>query len=214
MKDSLFKPGDAFRFRVTYFDTDVENYITGVFGPTGGTFQNLPGISEISGVEVEGKYDAGFFFGSLAYTYTHSDLPSQLGGLGAPQTLPEHIAVLTTGVRLLEQKLTLGARVSYFSESDIGAINVGSFPPPPGQPPPNYTSQFMPGYTLVDLFSNYKFDNGLEIGFTATNIFDVEYTPALSTPFTTGGVCFGGNRPDCEDTGRGRTFLFTAKSKF
>jgi hemoglobin/transferrin/lactoferrin receptor protein len=205
VKDSLFKPGDAFRFRVAYFDMNVENYIVGDLGSF--TFINVPGISEISGVEVEGKYDAGFYFGSLAYTYTHSDLPSQLAGLGAPQTPPEHVAVLTAGLRLLDQKLTVGARVSYFSETDIGAINVG---PPPAQ----YASQFMPGYTLVDLFSSYKFDSGLEIGFTAANIFDVEYTPALSTPFNASGVCFGGNAVNCNDTGRGRTLLLSAKMKF
>jgi hypothetical protein len=42
----------------------------------------------------------------------------------------------------------------------------------------------------------------------------LDYTPALSTPFTVSGVCFGGNAANCNDTGRGRTLLLTAKMKF
>ena len=58
------------------------------------------------------------------------------------------------------------------SESYVGDLNVGGF----------YGAPFMPGYTLVDVFSSYKFDNGLELGATVTNLFDVDYTPFLSTP--------------------------------
>jgi hemoglobin/transferrin/lactoferrin receptor protein len=202
-KDGLFKPGDSFRFKIGYFDMDVENYIAGNFATL--IFENIPGTSQVKGVEVEGKYDAGFYFGSLAYTYTDTNLPSQADGLGAHSFLPEHVAVLTAGLRLIEQKLTVGARVSYFSESQVGAPNVASTV---------YFGPTMPGYTLVGLFSSYKLDNGLLLGLTATNIFDLEYTPALSTPFTFAGQCFGNNSPGCNGTGRGRTFLFTAKMQF
>ena len=202
-KDGVFTPGDAFRFKITYFDMDVENYITGNF--TTLIFENVPGISQVRGVELQGKYDAGSFFGSLAYTYTSTNLPAQADGLGAHSYLPEHIAVLTAGLRLLEQKLTLGARVSYFSESFVGEGNFGGT---------TYAFPFMPGYTLVDLFSSYKFASGLELGATVTNLFDVAYTPALSTPFSFDGVCYGGNAANCTDTGRGRTLLLTAKMKF
>lgn len=36
----------------------------------------------------------------------------------------------------------------------------------------------MPGYTLVDLFTSYRFDSGFEIGATVVNLFDTDYTPA------------------------------------
>jgi hemoglobin/transferrin/lactoferrin receptor protein len=203
-EDGVLRPGDAFRFKVAYFDMDVENYVTACFGPTGGIFCNAPGISEVKGVEVEGKYDAGSFFGSLAYTWTDTNLPSQVDGLGAHSFLPEHTAVLTAGLRLLEQKLTMGTRVSYFSESFVGNDNVGGF----------YAAPFMPGYTLVDLFSTYKVNDRLELGASVSNLFDVDYTPALSTAFFSGPSCFGSNLPGCNDTGRGRTILFTAKTQF
>ncbi|MCG5477161.1 MAG: TonB-dependent receptor, partial [Sinorhizobium fredii] len=64
-------------------------------------------------------------------------------------------------------------------------------------------SATVPGYGLVDLFANYKFENGLELTGSVTNVFDKTYTPASST--------IAGSTVD---TGRGRTFLVTAKAKF
>ena len=44
-----------------------------------------------------------------------------------------------------------------------------------------------PAYTLVDLFSNYKFDNGLDLGLNVSNLLDEDYTPAQSTTFSYAG---------------------------
>jgi hypothetical protein len=51
------------------------------------------------------------------------------------------------------------------------------------------------------------------------NLFDTNYTAALTTPIVPFGPatptnCFGSNIPNCSDYGRGRTFLFTAKAQF
>ena len=77
----------------------------------------------------------------------------------------------------------------------------------------------MPGYTLVDLFTSYRFDSGFEIGATVVNLFDADYTPALTTPIVPFGpatptYCLGSDLPNCSDYGRGRTFLLTAKAQF
>jgi hemoglobin/transferrin/lactoferrin receptor protein len=228
-KDRLLTPSDALRFKAAYFNMDVDNYITGcvVGPPVGGQppiqFCNAAGTSDVQGVELEGKYDAGRYFADLSYTYTHTDLPTQVNGAGANSFLPEHIVVATGGLRFLDQKLVVGGRVSYFSESYVGAANVGPLlPAGPGGPiaVSTYGSAFMPGYTLVDLFTSYKFDNGVEVGGTVTNLFDVDYTPALTTPIVplgqtpTAANCFGSNHPNCSDYGRGRTFLLTAKMQF
>jgi hemoglobin/transferrin/lactoferrin receptor protein len=203
VKDGVLKRGDAFRFKATYFDMDVENYVTACGGPAGTSFCNVQGTSQVKGVEVQSKYDTGWFFGGLAYTWTDTNLPTQINGLGAHSYLPEHTAVLTAGLRMLEQRLTLGTRVSYFSESFVGNENVGGF----------YAAPFMPGYTLVDLFSTYKLNDRMELGVNVINLFDIDYTPALSTPIV-GATCFGSNLPNCNDSGRGRTILFTAKTQF
>ncbi len=192
--EGVLDAGDTLQVKVDYFNNRIDNYITAAFTAGGGMyFDNVAGTSTVQGIELQAAYDAGRYFGSIAYTYTDSDLPSQTNGLGAQSYLPEHVFTATAGARFLEQKLTLGGRLYAVSESYVGEVNVG-----PGQSP------YEPGYGLVDLFANYKFENGIELSANVSNVFDNSYTPALSTP--PGGSTV--------DTGRGRTFFITAKAKF
>jgi hemoglobin/transferrin/lactoferrin receptor protein len=223
-QDNLFVRGDAFRLKAAYFNMGVEDYIQGFQfltfpGPGAPTvnasFRNVPGTSHVQGVELEGSYDAGKVFGGLSYTYTDSHLPTQLSGVGAPTNLPEHILVVTGGVRLLEQKLTIGGRVLLLRVRRRAGKHR------PLQPGFTYGSRTLPGYTLVDVFTSYKVTDNLELGLLATNLFDVGYTPANSIPILpsppaapTSANCFGSNFSGCSDLGRGRTVLFTAKSHF
>ncbi len=214
MQENVLTGGDSFRLKADYYRMEIENYVTGCQIPVPRAspvfyFCNARGISVVQGVEVQGMYDAGYAFTGFSYTYTNTDLPSQIDGFGAHSFLPDHTAVLSGGVRLLDRKLTLGGRVSYFSESYIGAINAGT----PAQRAP-YGSPTMPGYTLVDFFSSYKFDQGVELGFNVNNVFDEVYTPALSTTFSEGTKCYGSNQVGCIDSGIGRTFFLTAKAQF
>ena len=193
--DGVLTPSDSLRFKADYFNNRIENYITAAFTRTGGSyFTNNPGTSRVQGIELQAAYDTGDYFASAAYTYTDSDLPSQVNGLGAQSYVPDHVFSATLGARLLEdQRLTVGTRISAVSESYVGTVNVAA-----GQSP------FEPGYGLVDLFANYKFEGGLEVSANVVNLFDATYTPALSTP--PGGSTV--------ETGRGRTFLVTAKATF
>lgn len=193
--DGVMSDKDSLRFKANYFHNRIENYITAAFTPTGGAyFRNNPGESTVQGVELQAAYDNGDYFASAAYTYTDSHLPSQVNGLGAQSYVPDHVFSATLGARFMEdQALTVGTRLYAVSESYIGEVNAA-----PGQRP------FEPGYGLVDLFANYRFRNGLELSANVVNVFDETYTPALSTP--PGGSAI--------DTGRGRTFLVTAKATF
>ena len=122
-----------------------------------------------------------------------------VNGFGAQSYLPDHVLTLTGGLRFFDQKLTVGTRVFIASEAFVGLVN-------------NPTDPYTDGYTLVDLFSSYKFDSGLELGATVTNLFDVTYTPATSTPPSSScGSFIPGACPPGPDTGRGRTFLLTAQ---
>ena len=226
-QDNLFTRGDVFRLKAAYYRMGIEDYIRGFAtttivpnGPpsvfTDVIFRNVAGTSYVQGIELEGMYDSGKVFAGFSYTYTDSDLPPQPSGTGAPTSLPEHILVLTGGVRLFDQKLTIGGRVSYYSDFDVGDNNAGPFNQ--GFP---YGSRFLPGYTLVDLFTTYKLTSNVELGVMATNLLDLDYTPAVSIPVlpsvgtpTNASNCFGSNHPGCSDSGRGRTVLFTAKSHF
>ncbi|MGO4685360.1 TonB-dependent receptor domain-containing protein [Hyphomicrobium sp. 2TAF46] len=204
MRDGIFTPADSFRLKADYYHMDVEDYIAACSLGRAMYFCNVPGNSTVQGVELQGMYDAGYLFAGLSYTYTNTDLPSQTDGLGAHSYLPEHTVVASGGVRLLDRKLTLGGRVSHFSESDVGAVNVGGF----------YASQYMPAYTLLDFFSSYKVTENLEVGFNINNLLNEEYTGALTTAFFDGPNCYGSNLPGCNATGMGRTYFLTAKAQF
>lgn len=202
-QDRVFTPYDIFRLKAAYFALDVENYIVACRPNSTTTyFCNVPGTSVVQGVELQAMYDARYAFAGLSYTYTDSDLPSQSNGFGAQSYLPDHVLSLTGGLRFFDQKLTVGTRVFIASEAFVGLVN-------------NPTDPYTDGYTLVDLFSSYKFDNGLELGATVTNLFDIAYTPATSTPSSSScGSFIPGFCPPGPDTGRGRTFLLTAKAQF
>lgn len=196
--DGLFDAGDSLRLKANYFNKRIDNYITAAlnFVPPAGPMQiffvNNPGTSTVQGVELQAAYDAGFVFGDISYTHMDTDLPSQINGFGVQSFLPDDIFSATLGARFLDdQRLTVGTRLYAVSQSYIGDVNAGS------------GSAYKPGYSLVDIFSNYKFENGFEVTASVTNVFDKAYTPASST--IAGSTI---------DTGRGRTFMLTAKAKF
>ncbi|MGE0524328.1 MAG: TonB-dependent receptor [Variibacter sp.] len=194
--NAIWFADDFFRMKVDYFRNNVENYVTACFPTTGAGvfFCNNPGTSLVQGVEVQGEYDAGFAFAKLAYTHTHSDLPSQVNGFGATSYLPDHVLAVTIGGRALDRRLTVGARFSMVTEAKIGDINLA-----PGDLP------YTPAYELVDLFASYKLLNypDVVVGLTVTNLFDVAYTGALTT--ASSGPIFNG---------RGRTVLANIRAHF
>ncbi|MDX2203405.1 MAG: TonB-dependent receptor [Hyphomicrobiaceae bacterium] len=199
-RDGLLVRNDSFRAKINYFNNNIDDYITGVFGSTGKAyFDNIAGTSNLQGVELQGSYDMGLMFSSMSYTYTHSELPSQINGLGAQSYLPRNILVLTAGLRFLEQRLTVGGRANFTSDGYIGSVNVTT---------PGVTAT--PGYSVWDLFTSYKINDNVTIGANVNNVFDKSYTPALSSPPT---VTCPAPALTC-NTGIGRTVLFTLKSQF
>jgi hemoglobin/transferrin/lactoferrin receptor protein len=196
-KDGLLTEGDMFRLKANYYYQDIQDYITvqktfnSIANRTIYWFANNPGTSVIQGLELEAAYDAGFVFGNVAYTHAKSDLPPTINGMGVASYLPENVFSLTGGARFLEQRMTVGGRLNYFGPTDAGITNMGT------------EAADWEAYTLVDVFANYKFDNGLDLSANVTNLFDKTYTPASSnlTGFT-------------GDSGRGRTFLLSAKMQF
>ncbi len=203
----VLMPHDSFFLKADYYTMDVEDYIATMTTSTYNYFYNTPGTSKVQGVELQSMYDARFVFAGLSYTYTDIDLPSQTNGFGAATFVPDHVIVGSLGVRLLDEKLTIGGRVSYFGQTAVGDPNVGSF----------YDKPYMPSYTLIDLYSSYQVYKGLDVGLNVDNLFDLDYSPAQSTtqgnPFG-GATCFGNDRPTCNASGMGRTIYATVKAQF
>ena len=92
-----------------------------------------------------------------------------------------------------------GARATFTSRAFVGVVNAAN----PADP-------YTPGYSLVDLFASYKVSDSVVIGANVNNLFDIGYTPALSSPPTVtctppGITC---------NTGLGRTVQLTLKTQF
>lgn len=187
-RNGLFTEGDAFTAKASYFDMRIEDFVSSRTHPVLGMMQfvNLPGTTHQRGFELAADYDMGSFFGGIAYTHIDTDLPSVQPGLGALSYLPDDVVSLTLGGRFFDERLTAGARINYVSNT-LGFDFAE---------PVNVTDES--GYTLVDLFANYKFNESVEVAFKVTNLFDEQYTPALST---TG-------------SGPGRTFHVSTRFQF
>ncbi len=187
-RDNLFMAGDSLSAKIGFFSMDVTDYVAARVNPDFGRMQyvNLPGTSRQQGIEIGAGYDTGSFYMDLAYTHTDSKLPPQQPGLGALNDLPDDIATLPAGTRLMDRRLHLGGRIHYVS-NDVAAS--GDMPP---------VLERTSGYTLVDAFASFEFRKNAEIGLRITNLFDRAYTPALST--------FG--------SGQGRTAYLTANFRF
>lgn len=227
-KDNVLSRGDRFRFKADYFRMNVEDYIVGVVAgfvpsPIPGPpvlpatlFVNAPGTSLVEGVEMQGSYDAGEYFGSVSYTWTESNLPTQINGQTAFTYMPDYVLTLTGGLRFLSQRLTVGARGTFVGEGFSGTSILDPIVPSicvfGGLPAEDCTNgPNSDPYALLDLFSSYEFDTGLVLGLTVTNVFDLAYTPATETPI----VAPPGAPPIFDgELGRGRTFLLSARAQF
>lgn len=208
---------NALGFKATAFYNDITdgirtNPLTGLI--PGSTqlqpnYINVNGI-EIYGVELEGSFDADYFFARLAYTNLHGTYTDGYA-LGSTivvpgqyvETIPQDKLVLTLGGRLPEYGLSFGAVATFAAEGDykVSAANPIPFPPPTesiaGDPLPSNADS----WTRVDLFANWKPTEGRFVGWEAQfgvwNLFDEDYRENLSI-----------------DRSKGRSFKFTLAKQF
>lgn len=195
--DGVLTPDDRLRFKITGFKRRIDDYIA--YGrirhpltagdasqPNYTTFVNLIDPTRMRGVEVEANYDAGLFYVGATATWLKSDFGLRyrsVGADGAPRIgyifddtapvvfiAPEFKLVLDAGVRLFEEKLTLGARMT----------RVGDTNPIFGQLAQNNR---LPGYTTYDLYGSYRFNDDVTLRAAVTNVTDKAYVSALGATY-------------------------------
>ncbi len=179
---------DTIRVKADYFNTNINNYIaqTLVLGrPASGrvpaylyTYQNIPGTTNTEGFELELNYDSGPVFGRLAYTNVLTSLPASAAVSSdaghVPTQPPRNVFSATLGVRLFEQRLTLGARITAVSESTVTSTTL-------------VAGSTVPGYAVLDLFSQYKLSDQMQLFANIQNIGSANYrTDVLSPTYAPG----------------------------
>ncbi|MCR6736751.1 MAG: TonB-dependent receptor [Afipia sp.] len=192
MRNNFFQTGDKLRVKLSYFDNHSDDYIVRLrLNPNDNTYQwyNIDSAN-YRGFEISGGYDAGSFFLEGAFTkYTKIEYCETTGHCAPPLSLglgsasgalkndyaanyipPESAGSVTAGVRLFDQKLTLGGRVQ-FSSARTGSVW-----------PPSVTDTFTwPSYRVYDLFGSYKVDADSTLSFSVENITDQYYFGALTS---------------------------------
>lgn len=179
LRDGVLADGDSLRLKAAWYEKDVENFIIAHCFGSGAMcwFENAPGTSKLKGFEVDASYDIGWGFAGLSFARNSSNLEFGYGtgGMGEPSRLPDDYLTLTAGVRLLDRRLTLGARMNDVSK---GTLVENSWE----------TS----AYRTYDLFMNYQPSERLSVFANVTNLTDVNYMPAMSQDRAPGRRIFGG----------------------
>jgi len=208
VRDNLFLNNDKFRLKAGYFHNNIENFITQGLVPIercvgaavcwydSAMWINVPGTTRMSGVELEGGYDAGFAYANFSYTHAKTRTPvgSFVGGGGNADIdiLPEDYGMIDLGVRLFEEKLTLGGKARYVGKGTYATISFTS-------PQPTFTE--VPAHILYDLYGSYAFSQGSRVFFSVENVANKVY----AVPLSGDGV---------QLAGRGRTFIAGFSTKF
>jgi hemoglobin/transferrin/lactoferrin receptor protein len=182
-KDGVFATDDAFRLKMVRFDRSVEDYIlVGTIMPDGAnkpynTFLNVNGTTVMRGAEVEANYDAGFYYVGAAYTWLDTEWSKDYTYQGTIQTSttgdvinsiyvpPNRKLTIDAGVRLVDQKLVLGGRLTDVGVAKEHFGQLGGYP--------------TRDYRIYDLYGSYAFTDDVKLRFTIDNVTDVAYVPAL-----------------------------------
>ncbi|MFC4170780.1 TonB-dependent hemoglobin/transferrin/lactoferrin family receptor [Microvirga sp. GCM10011540] len=184
--DDLLKTGDSFRAKVAAFHNEIDDFIdTVAVGPVynvpfipgmpasacvfaphlcqiGVQDQQYQNIAQarLQGAELEAAYDWGGGFVSLAGTIISGR--NEITGDPLNSVVPNRIST-TLGFRFLEDKLTIGTRLTFVDDTKPTVTNPTR------------------GYGLVDLFASYRYDENISGDISIQNLFDRQYTQYLNS---------------------------------
>lgn len=181
LRDDLFMPGDKARLKFAYFDNTTNNYIGRQFD---GSYMGLFNYDFVrfKGFEFSGRYDTGRVFADFGLNY-YTDYEACLqDGSCIDYTLsadyltnqipPRFTASLTAGARFLDERLTLGGRVTYMSER-LAPVRTSSgyF---------TWVTKVWEPYTVVDAFAQWKLNDNVTLDVSVQNLLDAYYVDALN----------------------------------
>jgi hemoglobin/transferrin/lactoferrin receptor protein len=194
LQSDLFANQDKIRIKLSYFQNHVDDYLTRTQRNASEAEQNgldyfrLRNIDslDLHGWELNVNYDAGTWFTELSGTrYTHIEVCNvgsyvryYCNDWGLPQSYinnmipPDWHANAHFGLRLLQQSLEFGARITFMGKRN----SIPQYNAPTGFNKP----VLWQGYRLLDIYSEYKINETASVDFTIDNVTDRYYLDALS----------------------------------
>ncbi|WPO39946.1 TonB-dependent receptor [Tardiphaga sp. 42S5] len=189
LANGILTERDTVRFKSVGFYREITDYIS--FGQIRNTeaakqyqtYVNLNGVTRMKGVEIEANYDARFLYIGGTVTRIDTDFADSFttpsgrnmpinSGLGAAVIFeqPKLRVTLDAGIRLFDEKLTLGTRI----------VDVSKTVPALGSLRSGYE---MSGYRVYDIYGSYSFDEATKLRFAVNNVTDLAYAPAVGANF-------------------------------
>lgn len=192
MRDGLFATGDKARFKISYFNTHVDDYISRLTVPYPSPVlyylvaKNIA-AAKFSGIELSSRYEVNGFsvegssnyytnveFCPTADICTNTSLPADYAANHIP---PKYMASLTVAQKFFHDTLTVGARVSHVgprsAKTGASVQGAATLVAPIAWDP----------YTLVDAFVTYNLSKDISLELAADNLTDVYYVNPLSNGY-------------------------------
>ncbi|WP_047684247.1 MULTISPECIES: TonB-dependent receptor domain-containing protein [Xenorhabdus] len=235
-RPNLFIEGDSFRLKATMFHTKIKNYIfsesylvcaEGKICKNDGTLtdEEWGGVDPnfniyiygnsltpvtMRGYELSANYDAGIFYSLLAYSQQKTQQPASLSasimGTSYASQLPKRYMTLDTGVRLLEEKIRVGAIVKYTGQSYHQDSNVDGNA--------EISNKMVEDHkipTIIDLYTDYQINKNISVKFSVQNVANKNYADALNRMNSSPNISEG---EVVAQTARGRTYVMSAEVRF
>ncbi|MFT3688846.1 TonB-dependent receptor domain-containing protein [Paenirhodobacter sp.] len=174
-RDGLFRADDSLRGKVTYFWSDVDDYIDTVKTGTVTRYENI-GKARLKGLEVEGGYDFGRGYVTLATSAISAKLVSGHEAGATLSNTPLDRTSARLGLRALDGTLDYGLEYQHFADVERD------------------TTRY-PKVDLVNLFASWSPDADTRVDLGVENLFDKDYTDPQSGWSTSSDI----------EQGRGRT---------
>ena len=189
-RSGVLTEDDKGMVKLGYFNWDVKDYIARgiIVDPSNphALALNIGNIdrAKFSGLEFAGRYEIGGFTADLAANYfldveycrtvDSCDSKSLYADYATNHVQPEYAIDLTLSQKLLDDRLTVGGRVSHIGPRAIGHGDVTAQGAQQFIAPINWDP-----YTLVDVFAEYKLSDSVTASIRVENLFDRYYIDPL-----------------------------------
>lgn len=205
-QDDLFGTGISGAFKLAYFDTKIENYITRYYDEVNFGRMLMTNADSFStkGLELQSKFDSGRYFADMSVTHyldietcdsayakhlrdsatswqptentPNCTAGSFMGSYTNTQNPPKTAVNLSVGTRLLDERLTLGGRMSYTS----GPTETLDQPWNKGRTADQLEYKAV---TIVDAFMSYEIRENAVFNASVSNLTDRYYLDPLAQSY-------------------------------
>ncbi|MDQ8699754.1 TonB-dependent receptor domain-containing protein [Hyphomicrobium sp. LHD-15] len=195
IRDGLLTETDSFRMKAVAFHREIDDFI--VLGriataeatspdKTYTSFVNLDDVTTMRGVEIEANYDFRVAWIGAGLSLLDTEWPKRTDifsngvvttdgqVIAVPGAVPpEYKLTLDGGVRLLDERLVLGARYTRMGPTNVNTVdlNVGG---------DLVISENSKAYSLIDLYGSFAFSEHTALRFAVNNLMDINYVPATA----------------------------------